>query len=120
LPSRMGTVRSRSPSRTFCSMKARIEGLHFGIQIFFYLLPLRSDPGHAHGTHLKSSLNNNVYELSELMEKWMMRQGKLTPPEEDELGNELLLLAEKYLDIQEVIVNRDQDFESSKIVECTR
>ena len=50
----------------------------------------------------------------------MMRQGKLTHPEEDELGNELLLLAEKYLDIQEVIVNRDQDFESSKIVECTR
>ncbi|TFH43155.1 MAG: hypothetical protein E4G94_05240 [ANME-2 cluster archaeon] len=45
---------------------------------------------------------------------------KLTHPEEDEMGNELLLLAEKYLDIQEVIVNRDQDFESSKIVECNR
>ena len=70
------------------------------------------------GSGIRASLKNNAYELSELMEKWMMRQGKLTHPEEDELGAELLVLDEKYLNIQEVKVNRDQDFESSKIVEC--
>jgi formylmethanofuran dehydrogenase subunit E len=67
---------------------------------------------------LSTSLNNNAYGLSALMEKWMMRQGKLTHPEEDELGNKLLTMDEKYLNIQEVKVKRDQDFESSKIVEC--
>lgn len=41
---------------------------------------------------LKDEANN----LSPLMNKWMMRLGKLTHEEENELGNQLLKLDDKY------------------------
>ena len=64
---------------------------------------------------LKDKANNH----SPLMNKWMMRLGKLSHEEEEELGMQLLDMDEKYFLIQYVEINRDQDFEKSGIVTCS-
>ena len=65
---------------------------------------------------LKDEANN----LSALMNKWMMRLGKLTHEEENELGNQLLKLDDIYFLIQNVEINRNQDFDNSHIVRCQK
>lgn len=64
---------------------------------------------------LKDKANNH----SPLMNKWMMRLGKLSHEEEEELGMLLLDMDEKYFLIQHVEINRDQNFEKSGIVTCS-
>ena len=48
-----------------------------------------------------------------------MRLGKLSHEEEEELGMQLLDLDEKYFLIQNVEINRDQNFEKSGIITCS-
>ncbi len=55
---------------------------------------------------------------SPLMNKWMMRLGRLTRGEEDELGIHLLEMDEIYFLIQDVRINRPQNFHSSDMVRC--
>ncbi len=64
---------------------------------------------------LKDKANNH----SPLMNKWMMRLGKLSHEEEEELGMQLLDMDEKYFLIQHVEINRDQNFEKSGILTCS-
>lgn len=68
---------------------------------------------------VRVALREDVKKLSPLMDKWMMRLGKLTHEEEEELGMQLLDLSEKYLLIQDVEINKSQNFEKSDIVKCT-
>lgn len=63
---------------------------------------------------LKDEANNH----SSLMNKWMMRLGKLSHEEEGELGMQLLDMDEKYFHILDVEINRIQNFEKSEIVTC--
>ncbi len=63
---------------------------------------------------LKSEANKH----SMLMNKWMMRIGKLSHEEEEELGVQLLEMDEKFFLVQDVEINRDQKFEKSEIVSC--
>lgn len=65
---------------------------------------------------LKDDANNH----SSLMNKWMMRLGKLSHEEEDILGNQLLNLDERYFLIHDVELNRIQSFERSSIVNCSK
>ena len=55
---------------------------------------------------------------STLMNKWMMRLGKLSHEEEGQLGMQLLEMDEKNFLIQDVEIIRGQDFEKSGIVAC--
>ncbi len=68
---------------------------------------------------VRVALKGDVNKLSPLMDKWMMRLGKLNHEEEEELGMQLLDLSEKYLLIQDVEINKIQNFEKSAIVKCT-
>ncbi|MDW7726711.1 MAG: FmdE family protein [Candidatus Methanoperedens sp.] len=72
------------------------------------------------GRGVRVALRENANGFAPLMNKWMMRLGKLTHPEEDELGKKLLGMDEKYLLIEDVEINKRQDFESSVIVKCSR
>ncbi|NJD75699.1 MAG: hypothetical protein FIB08_01200 [Candidatus Methanoperedens sp.] len=63
---------------------------------------------------LKEDANNH----SSLMNKWMMRLGKLSHEEEKELGMQLLEIDENFFLVQDVEINRDQNFEKSGIVTC--
>lgn len=65
---------------------------------------------------LKDEANN----LSPLMNKWMMRTGKLSHKEEDVLGNQLLDLDEMYFSIHNVELNRIQNFKKSNVVNCSK
>ncbi len=67
---------------------------------------------------MRVALKENGNEYSPLMNEWMMRLGKLTHGEEDELGIQLLDMDEKYFLIQNVEINRNQNFHSSDIVRC--
>ncbi len=67
---------------------------------------------------VRVALREDVKKLSPLMDKWMMRLGKLTHEEEEELGMQLLDISEKYLLIQDVEINKSQNFEKSDIVKC--
>lgn len=68
---------------------------------------------------VRVALKEDVKKLSPLMDKWMRRLEKLTHKEEEELGMQLLDLSEKYLLIQDVEINKIQNFEKSAIVKCT-
>lgn len=68
---------------------------------------------------VRVALKENANSYSSLMNKWMMRLGKLTHEEEEELGIQLLSMDEKYLLIQDVEINKIQNFEKSDIVRCT-
>lgn len=67
---------------------------------------------------VRVALKENASNHSHLMNKWMMRLGKLTRGEEDELGIQVLEMDEKYFLIQNVEINRTQNFHSSDIVRC--
>ncbi len=69
---------------------------------------------------VRVALNEDANKHSSLMNKWMMRHGKLTREEENTLGNQLLNLDEKYLLIQDVVINKAQNFEKSDIVRCKK
>lgn len=68
---------------------------------------------------VRVALKENGNKHSPLMNKWMMRLGKLTRREEDELGIQLLEMDEKYFLIQNVEINRNQNFEKSAISICS-
>jgi formylmethanofuran dehydrogenase subunit E len=72
------------------------------------------------GRGIRIGLREEAYRFSPLMKKWMMREGKLTKDEEEELSKSLLELDEKYLEFQYVEISLDQNFENSAIVKCTR
>lgn len=68
---------------------------------------------------VRVALKEDANMYSPLMNKWMMRLGKLTHEEENTLGAQLLSLDEKYLLIQDVVINKAQNYEKSDIVRCT-
>lgn len=70
------------------------------------------------GRGIRVSLKNNACDLSPLMEQWMMRQGRLNRAQEEELGFQLMEMDERYLSVQDVEINKAQNFESTRIVEC--
>ncbi|HEY9206589.1 MAG TPA: FmdE family protein [Candidatus Methanoperedens sp.] len=72
------------------------------------------------GRGVRVGLRENAATFSGLMYKWMMRSGKLTHAEEEELGNQLLNLNEEFLRFQDVKICRKPDFEKSTIVKCER
>lgn len=67
---------------------------------------------------VRVALRDDAKVHSALMNKWMMRLGKLSHEEEEELGMQLLDMDEKHFLIQDVEVNRGQSFEKSGIVTC--
>lgn len=67
---------------------------------------------------VRVALSDSAYKFSDLMDKWMMRKGRLTPKEEDELGKQLLEIDENYFSIQKVKIKVIPKFESSEIVKC--
>ncbi|MFA4956326.1 MAG: FmdE family protein [Candidatus Methanoperedens sp.] len=67
---------------------------------------------------VRVALKDDANKHSMLMNKWMMRLGKLSHEEEEELGMQLLDMEEKHLIIQDVEINRGQNFEKSGIVTC--
>lgn len=68
---------------------------------------------------VRVALKDDANKLSALMNKWMMRLGKLTHEEEEKLGMQLLEMDETYFLIQGVEINKNQNFEKSAIVRCT-
>ena len=67
---------------------------------------------------VRVALKDDANRHSTLMNKWMMRLGKLTHEEEDELGMKLLEMDEKHFLIQDVEIKKGQNFEKSGIVTC--
>ncbi|CAG0949634.1 MAG: FmdE family protein [Candidatus Methanoperedens sp.] len=67
---------------------------------------------------VRVALKGEANKHSTLMNKWMMRLGKLFHEEEEELGIQLLDMDEKHFLIQEVEINRDQKFEKTGIATC--
>ena len=67
---------------------------------------------------VRVALKDDANKHSTLMNKWMMRLGKLSHEEEDELGMLLLDMDEKHLLIQDVEIKQGQNFEKSGIVTC--
>lgn len=67
---------------------------------------------------IRVTLREDAWEHSPLMKKWMMREGKLTKKEEEELSHGLLKLETRYLDIRPVKITMGQLFENSKIIKC--
>lgn len=67
---------------------------------------------------VRVALKDDANKLSVLMNKWMMRLGKLNHEEEDELSKQLMNLDEKYLLIQDVEIYRAENFEKSAIAQC--
>lgn len=70
------------------------------------------------GRGIRIALRDEASGISPLMGKWMMRQGKLTKEEENELGTLLLKVDETCFDIKVVRVHIEQRFENSKIIRC--
>lgn len=75
-----------------------------------------ADSRNSHG--IRVSLSGKASGISPLMEKWMMRQGKLAKDEEKALGYLLLEANESCFDVQEVKVHVGQKFENSQITRC--
>lgn len=67
---------------------------------------------------IRVALREDAWRHSPLMKKWMMREGKLTKKEEEELSHGLLKLETGYLDIEPVKITIGQLFENSKIIKC--
>lgn len=67
---------------------------------------------------VRVALKEDANKHSSLMNKWMMRLGKLTHQEEEELGVQLLGMDEIFFSIQNVEINNDRNFEKSGIVTC--
>src|SRR3990172_1330946 len=69
-------------------------------------------------TGVRVALKEDANMHSSLINKWMMRLGKLSHEEEEELGMQLLGMDEKFFLVQDVKINRNQNFENSRIVTC--
>ncbi|MBU4222292.1 MAG: TraR/DksA C4-type zinc finger protein [Euryarchaeota archaeon] len=69
---------------------------------------------------MRVALRDEANKFSDLMNKWMMRLGKLSHEEEDELGAQLLEMDERYLLIQDVLMKRASNFEKSAISKCIK
>ena len=69
---------------------------------------------------VRVALKEDANKHSDLMNKWMMRLGKLNHDEENELSIRLLEMDEKYFLIQYVEINRKQNFEKSAISRCSK
>lgn len=67
---------------------------------------------------VRVALKDAVNKHSSLMNKWMMRLGKLSHEEEEGLGMQLLDMDENFFLVQDVEINRGQNFEKSGIVTC--
>ncbi|MFQ6135897.1 MAG: FmdE family protein [Candidatus Hydrothermarchaeales archaeon] len=67
---------------------------------------------------VRVSLKKDAYRLSPLMREWMMRGRKLKRSEEEELAHQLSKLDEKFLKIEDVIIDLEQEFESTAIKKC--
>lgn len=67
---------------------------------------------------VRVALKDDANKHSMLMNKWMMRLGKLSHEEEEGLGTQLLDMDDKHFLIQDVEINRGQNFEKSGIVAC--
>lgn len=68
---------------------------------------------------VRVALRDNAGNFSALMNKWMMRLGKLSHEEENELSKWLLDLDEQYFLIQDIIIERSQNFDNSAIARCS-
>lgn len=71
------------------------------------------------GQGVRVALVEDADRHSSLMNEWMMRLGKLSHEDEEELGTQLLDMDENFFLIQDVEINKNQDFEKSKIVSCS-
>lgn len=69
---------------------------------------------------IRAALKQGANKLSPIMNKWMMRSGKLTHEEEEELGMQLLELDEKYFLIQGVEIKKSLNFDNSGIERCVK
>lgn len=69
---------------------------------------------------IRVALKEEANELSVLMNKWMMRLGKLAHEEEETLSRQLLHLDDRYLLIQDVEIDRAQNFNNSAITRCLK
>ncbi len=69
---------------------------------------------------VRVALRDEANKFSGLMNKWMMRLGKLSHEEEDELGRELLEIDDKYFLIRDVFIIRASNFEKSPISRCMK
>ncbi|CAG1006675.1 formylmethanofuran dehydrogenase subunit E [Methanosarcinales archaeon] len=67
---------------------------------------------------VRVALKDDANKHSTLMNKWMMRLGKLSHEEEEELGMQLVDMDEKHFLIQDVEIKQGQNFEKSGIVTC--
>lgn len=72
------------------------------------------------GRGVRVALKDNANEFTPLMNKWMMRLGKLSHEEEDELGNMLLEMDEKYFLLEDIELERVQNFDKSVIIKCLK
>lgn len=72
------------------------------------------------GRGVRVALKDNAAGHSALMKRWLMRHGKLTHEEEEELSKQFLDLNENCFLIQEVEIDRAQNFEKSAIVQCIK
>ncbi len=70
------------------------------------------------GKGVRVALKDEANKHSTLMNKWMMRLGKLSHEEEEDLGMQLLDMEERHFLIQDVEISRGQNFEKSRIVTC--
>lgn len=68
---------------------------------------------------VRVALRDDAGGFSQLMNRWMMRLGKLSHEEEDELSKHLLVMDEEYFLIQDIEIDRNQNFESSAIARCS-
>ncbi|SNQ61696.1 FmdE family protein [Candidatus Methanoperedens nitratireducens] len=68
---------------------------------------------------VRVALRDNAGNFSALMSKWMMRLGKLSHEEEDELSERLLDMDKQYFLIQDIIIEKSQNFDNSAIARCS-
>ncbi len=67
---------------------------------------------------VRVSLRDNACDFLPLMNKWAMRLGKLSREEESELSKRLLDMDKQYFVIQDIIIERSQNFNNSAITRC--
>lgn len=69
---------------------------------------------------IRVALKQDARNFSPLLEKWMMRLGKLTKDEEKVLAIQLLEIDESYFAIENIEINSKHNFESSEIKKCAK
>ncbi len=67
---------------------------------------------------VRVALRADAGNFSALMNKWMMRLGRLSHEEEDELSKRLLDMDKEYFLVQDIAIERSQNFENSAIARC--